>query len=297
MPATLRSMLFVPGDSDKKLNKAAAGQADALILDLEDAVTAERLPFARGLVTDYLRSTKAGGQQQRWVRINPLTDPMADPKPLADLAAVVAGAPDGILLPKTRSAADVVLLDHYLTVLEQREGVALGATRIITVSTETAQAVLTMQGYVGCSARLAGLTWGAEDLSAAIGAATNREESGEYAFTYRMARSLCLVAAHAAEVQAIDTLTTDFRDTDLLRREVRAARREGFTGKIAIHPDQIDPINAGFSPEPEELAHAQAVVDAFAAAPGVGAVQLAGKMLDRPHLVQAQRVLAMRRAG
>jgi citrate lyase subunit beta/citryl-CoA lyase len=154
-----------------------------------------------------------------------------------------------------------------------------------------------MQGYVGCSPRLAGLTWGAEDLSAAIGAATNREESGEYAFTYRMARSLCLVAAHAAEVQAIDTLTTDFRDTDLLRREVRAARREGFTGKIAIHPDQIDPINAGFSPEPEELAHAQAVVDAFDAAPGVGAVQLAGKMLDRPHLLQAQRVLAMRRVG
>jgi len=293
MQTPLRSMLFVPGDSEKKLAKAETGEADALILDLEDAVAPERLPFARGLVLEHLRRTPRGGRQQRWVRINPLSSAAA----LPDLAAVVAGAPDGIVLPKTRTAEDVGRLDHYLTALEQREGVPVGSTRIVTVATETAVAVLTMHGYVGCSPRLAGLTWGAEDLSAALGASTNRDESGEFALTYRIARSLCLLTAHAAEVQAIDTLTADFRDGERLRREVRAARREGFTGKIAIHPDQVGPINAGFSPDADELRHAQAVLDAFAAAGGAGAVQLDGQMLDRPHQVQAARVLAMRRAA
>ncbi len=292
MSTTLRSMLFVPGDSEKKMAKAAAGAADALILDLEDAVAPERLPFARGLVRAYLeRSRGDATRQQRWVRVNPLSNPES----LADLAAVVGGAPDGIVLPKTTSAQDVVRLDHFLTALERRDDVPAGSIRIVPVSTETAVAVLRMEGYVGASPRLAGLTWGAEDLSAAVGASTNRDESGEFAFTYRLARSLCLLTAHACEVQAIDTLTADFRDVARLEREVRAACREGFSGKIAIHPDQVGPINAGFTPDAEALRFAQSVVDTFAANPGVGALQLDGKMLDRPHLVQARRVLAMRR--
>jgi len=293
MPTSLRSMLFVPGDSEKKLAKAAAGDADALILDLEDAVSPERLPLARGVVRAHLDASRGGGRQQRWVRINPLSNPES----LADLAAVVGGAPDGIVLPKTTSAQDAVRLDHFLTALERRDDVAAGSIRIVAVSTETAAAVLRMEGYVGATPRLAGLTWGAEDLSAAVGASTNRDESGEFAFTYRMARSLCLLTAHACEVQAIDTLTADFRDAERLKREVRAARREGFSGKIAIHPDQVGPINEGFSPDADELRFAQAVVDAFESVPGAGAVQLDGKMLDRPHLVQARRVLSMRRAG
>lgn len=207
MQMALRSMLFVPGDSEKKLTKASGGAADALILDLEDAVTADRLPAARTIVRDYLAASRNVVSQQRWVRINPLANPAA----LADLAAVTRGAPNGILLPKTQSATDVIKLDYLLSALEEREGIPVGSTRIMAVSTETPAAVLTMQTYIGCSPRLAGMTWGAEDLSAAIGASTNRDESGELAFTYRMARSLCLIAAHAASVQAIDTLTADFR--------------------------------------------------------------------------------------
>jgi citrate lyase subunit beta/citryl-CoA lyase len=291
MHGILRSMLFVPADSERKLAKGSAGNADALVLDLEDSVVPERRPFARGLVRAHLDARGASPRQQTWVRVNPLDTPEA----LADLAAVIGGAPDGILLPKTRTADDVVRLGHYLTALEQRDGVTLGATRIIAVSTETPMGVLTLQGFAGSTPRLAGLTWGAEDLPAAIGASTNRDDSGELAFTYRLARSLCLLAAHAASVQAIDTVATDFRDPEGLKREVRAARREGFTGKLAIHPDQVDPINAGFTPDEEELRHAQAVIDAFAAAPGAGTIQLDGKMLDRPHLTQAQRVLAMQR--
>ncbi len=291
MHGMLRSMLFVPADSERKLAKGAAGAADALVLDLEDSVVPERRPFARGLVRAYLDGRGASPRQQTWVRVNPLDTPES----LADLAAVIGGAPDGILLPKTRTADDAVRLGHYLTALEQRDGVTLGATRIIAVSTETPMGVLTLQGFAGSTPRLAGLTWGAEDLPAAIGASTNRDDSGEFAFTYRLARSLCLLAAHAAGVQAIDTVATDFRDPEGLKREVRAARREGFTGKLAIHPDQVDPINAGFTPDEEELRHAQAVIDAFAANPGAGTIQLDGKMLDRPHLTQAQRVLAMRR--
>jgi citrate lyase subunit beta / citryl-CoA lyase len=289
----IRSMLFVPGDSEKKLAKATAGDADALILDLEDAVTADRLPFARELVRDYLAGRRNQSRQQTWVRVNPLSTPQS----LVDLAAVVAGGPDGIVVPKVESCADVIRLDHYLTALEQRDDIPGGSIRIIPVATETPKAVFALNGYANCSPRLAGLTWGAEDLSAAIGAATNRDDSGEWTLTYRLARSLCLMAAHAAEVQAIDTLTADFRDHERLRREVRNARREGFSGKLAIHPDQIAAINEGFSPDAAELQHAQAVVDAFASAGGAGAVQLDGKMLDRPHLVQAQRVLAMRRTS
>lgn len=294
----LTSMLFVPGDSEKKMNKALGTAASALILDLEDAVSVERIDIARGMVREFLQAHPDRSRQQLWVRVNPLDTALS----LPDLVAVVAGAPDGILLPKIDSGQDVVLLDHYLTALEAREGIAPGSIRIVPVATETPRSMFALQSYRDVSPRLVGLTWGAEDLSTALGASTNRVDSGEYEFTYQLARSLCLLGAHAAGLQAIDTLTADFRDKERLRREVRAARRAGFTGKIAIHPDQIDDINAGFAPDEQELAHARAVVAAFERAGGAGAVQLDGQMLDKPHLSQAQRVLAMgeamaRRAG
>ena len=289
----LRSMLFVPGDSEKKIAKAADGAADALILDLEDAVTAQRRPLAREIVLNYLRNRNRSVAQQTWVRINPLGSGGSERQTsLEDLTAVVAGAPDGIVVPKTNSGQDVAMLDHFLSALEQRERIASGSIKIIAVSTETAAGVLALASYQACSPRLVGLTWGAEDLAAALGAASNRDETGDWEFTYRMARSLCLLAAHAAQVQPIDTLTVDFRDEQRLQREVRAGRRAGFTGKIAIHPAQIDIINAGFTPDAAEIAHAQQIVDAFAANPQAGALQIDGNMIDRPHLVQAMKVLA-----
>ena len=284
---TLRSLLFVPGDSEKKMLKSQGSPADAVILDLEDAVTHERLPAARSLVREYLLSRRDRSAQQLWVRINPLSTPRA----LPDLAAIVAGAPDGIMLPKAESAADCNLLDHYLTALEHREGLVPGAIRLLPVAPETPRAVLTLDNWSGATARLLGLTWGGEDIAAAIGATTNRLPDGEYDFTYRMARSLCLVAAHAAGLEAIDTLTLNFRDPEGLRRDVERARREGFTGKIAIHPDQVAIINEGFTPAAADIAHAERVVAAFAAG-SAGVVQLDGRMLDRPHLTQAERILA-----
>ena len=289
MASMLKSLLFVPGDSEKKLTKAAGSAASALILDLEDAVSIDRIEIARGMVTEYLRSRADRSQQQLWVRINPLPTPMSMP----DLIAAVKGAADGILLPKVESGTDIETLDHYVTALEQREGVAPGTVRIMAVSTETPQALFAFDSYRNVSSRLAGLTWGAEDLSTALGASTNRVDSGEYEFTYQLARSMCLLGANAAGVQAIDTLTPDFKDRERLQREVRASRRAGFTGKIAIHPDQVDLINQGYMPDEDEVRHANAVVDAFERAGGAGAVQLEGKMLDKPHLTQALRVLAM----
>ena len=284
----LRSMLFVPGDSEKKLAKAASTPADALILDLEDAVSVERIGVARGMVCDYLQQ-QARGQQEIWVRINPLSTDLA----LKDLTAVMPGRPDGIVLPKTLNANDVVMLDHFLSALETREGLTLGSTRIIPVATEVAGALFELQSYAGASPRLTGLTWGAEDLATAVGASTNKDEHGEFEFTFQLARSMCLLAASHAQVQAIDTLTVDFRDGDRLRKDVLRARRSGFTGKLAIHPDQVLPIHAGFAPDTHEVAHAQRIVDAFAQAAGAGAVQLDGKMVDKPHLTQALRLLQL----
>jgi len=284
----LKSLLFVPGDSEKKLARAQCSNADALILDLEDSVAAERTVMARDMVREYMRSRSDRKRQELWVRINPLTSPEA----LSDLAAIVAGAPDGIMLPKAASAQQVIELDHYLSALEEREGVTRGLIRIVPVATETPGALFTLNTYQGASARLTALTWGAEDLSAALGASGNRLENGEFEFTYLLARSLCLAASHAAGLQAIDTINADFRDSDKLKSDVRASRRAGFTGKMAIHPDQVDLINSGYMPDDAEIAHARAVIDAFAKSPGVGTVQLDGNMLDKPHLVQAQRVLS-----
>jgi citrate lyase subunit beta/citryl-CoA lyase len=285
----LRSMLFVPGDSERKLAKGESSPADALILDLEDAVAPDRTAIARGMVRDYLDARPNRERQQLWVRINPLSTPKA----LPDLAAVVGGAPDGILLPKPDSADDIVLLDHYLTALEERDGLPRGRVRIIPVATETARAVFSLGSYAGCSKRLVGMTWGAEDLAAALGANTNKNASGGYAFTYELARSLCLAGAVAADVQPLDTLFVDYRDAAGLAADSRISRQLGFTGRIAIHPDQVATINAAYSPDEAEIAYARRVVEAFNAAPGVGVVGLDGKMLDMPHLKQANRLLEM----
>ena len=284
---TLRSLLFVPGDSEKKMAKAASTGADALLLDLEDAVSQDRLPLARGLVLEYL-SNHERKDQQVWVRINPLNTALS----LPDLVAVMPGKPDGIVLPKPLNASDVQQLDHFLSALEQREGIAVGSTRILPVATELAGALFELQSYAGCSARLAGLTWGAEDLATDIGATTNKKDNGEFDDTFVLARSLCLLASAHAGVQAIDTLNVDFRNDDGLKADVQRARRQGFSGKLAIHPDQVTIINAGFTATPEELQHAQQIVDAFTQAGGAGAVQLDGKMIDKPHLTQALRLLA-----
>lgn len=287
----LTSLLFVPGDSERKFERGRNTAASALILDLEDSVAPERTELARSMVRGFLQANPDRARQRLWVRINPLDSAMA----LSDLVAVVPGMPDGILLPKVESARDVVVLDHFLTALEAREGIAAGRIRIMPVTTETPKALFRMDGYEDASPRLVGLTWGAEDLSTALGASGNRQDDGEYEFTYRLARSLCLVAAHAAGLQAIDTITTDFRDAELTRREIRASRRAGFTGKIAIHPDQVDAINAGYRPDEAEIEHARAVVDAIGRATGTGTAQLDGKMIDKPHLTQALAVL--QRAG
>ena len=283
----LRSLLFVPGDSERKLAKGADTGADALVLDLEDAVDIARLPIARDMVREYLLAHDRQTQQV-WVRINPLDSGLA----LEDLAAVVRGRPDGILLPKVFGAADIVLLDNYLSALETRDGVNPCTIGIMPVATETPTALFALGSYRGSSKRLQALTWGAEDLSAAIGASTNREPNGEYAFTYRLARSQCLLGAYAAGVAAIDTIAANFRDLDALAAEAQASRREGFTGKIAIHPDQVPIINAAFSPDADEVAYAKRVILAFEQAGGAGTVQLDGAMLDRPHLKQAQQLLA-----
>ena len=283
---SLRSFLFVPGDSERKLARGLVSQADALILDLEDAVAPARKALAQGMVAAALAARAAGGPQL-WVRINPM-----DAGGLDDLAAVVRAAPDGIMVPKVDGPADVLRLSHCLDVLERRDGLRQ-ATRILPVATETARAPFALGAYAGTPLpRLYGLTWGAEDLSTALGASTNQDPAGGWAATYRMVRSLCLMAARAAGVEPVETLYADFRDTPGLQASCIAAAAEGFTGRIAIHPDQVAPINAAFMPSGAAVAHAQRVVAAFAQSPDAGAVGLDGMMLDMPHLTQAQRLLA-----
>jgi citrate lyase subunit beta/citryl-CoA lyase len=287
----LRSLLFVPGDSEKKLAKSTSTAADALILDLEDSVAPERTALARVMVAEFLQAHPDRSQQQLWVRINPLQTPEA----LADLVAVMPARPDGIMLPKPLNGLHAQQLDHYLSALETREGLALGSTRIIPVATEVPGALFDLQSYAGASSRLQGLTWGAEDLATAVGASSNRDASGEFTFTYKLARSLCLLASAHAQIQAIDTLSVDFKDMQALALDVQQACREGFSGKLAIHPDQVEVINQGFTPSAHDISHAQRIVDAFAQAHGAGAVQLDGKMVDKPHLTQALRLLNLSR--
>ena len=287
----IRSWLFVPGDSERKLEKARDNAADALILDLEDAVSDDRQDIAREMVRGYLEANPDRARQQLWVRVNPLDTELS----LPDLAAVMAGAPDGICLPKVYSAAEVNTLDHYLSALETREGVALGSTKIVSVATETAASLLTFHTYLeGVSDRLVAMTWGAEDLAAALGASDNRNPAnGEYDDPYLMAKSLCLSTARAIEVQPVGVVFVDYRDLDGLEADCLRDRRAGFIGKVAIHPDQVEVINRAFTPSEDEIAYAGRVVDAFEQNPGTGTVGLDGKMLDMPHLKQARNVLAI----
>ena len=286
----LRSLLFIPGDSEKKLGKADGAGADALILDLEDAVFPANKPRARELIPAFLRDRpRKSRSSQLWVRINPLDSGMI----LEDLVAVVAAGPDGLMLPKCEGPADILKLSHYLDALEAQAGIEVGSTRILPVATETAAAPFTLGDYRTAKLdRLLGLTWGAEDLSAAVGASTNLDDSGAWAQTYRMVRSLTLLGAKAAGVEAIDTLYVDFRDEDGLRAASRASRAEGFTGRIAIHPAQVAAINESYMPSREEIDHANRVIAAFASEPGAGTVGLDGKMIDIPHLKQAHGVIA-----
>jgi citrate lyase subunit beta / citryl-CoA lyase len=282
----MRSFLFVPADSERKLARSLESEADALILDLEDSVAAGNRPTARKLAREFLEA-QGSERIRRYVRINPLASGLA----LDDLAATVGGRPDGILLPKC-VPEDVRTLDHYLAAFETAAAADPGAVRIIAIATETPAAVFALGNYAGTSARLEGITWGAEDLAACLGA-NNRLLDGSYDGPYLLARSLCLLAAGAAGVAAIDTIYTDFRDQAGLAAECAAAKRSGFTAKMAIHPAQLDAINTAFSTSAEERNWAERVVAAFAAQPDSGTLALDGKMIDRPHLVLARRLLGI----
>jgi citrate lyase subunit beta/citryl-CoA lyase len=274
----LRSLLFVPGDRPDRMAKALGSGADALILDLEDAVAPAAKAEARRHVAEFV---DAHGDAQLWVRVNPLDSPENE----KDLAAVLGAHPNGIVLPKAEGGASVNELARRLT--ERGNATA----QILAIATETPAAMFQLGTYGGAK-RLAGLTWGAEDLPAAIGAMTSREEDGSFRAPYELARSLCLFGAAAAGVAPIETVFPAFRDLDGLAAYAARARRDGFTGMMAIHPAQVAVINDAFTPSEAEVADARAVVAAFEAAPGAGALSLDGRMIDRPHLVQAQRILA-----
>lgn len=288
----MRSLLFVPGDSDRKLEKAPTSGADALIIDLEDSISPTRKAEARATTLAFLnRFGATPGRPRLLVRVNSIASGLVD----ADLDTVVAGRPDAIMLPKAEGGASIVHLDAKLAAREAVHGLPDGSIRIVALATETAKALFLAGTYVGASTRLVGLTWGAEDLSAELGAEANRGEDDRFLDPYRLARSLCLAAAAAAEVQAIDTVYVDFRNEAGLRREAEEARRDGFTGKLAIHPGQVEIINAVFTPTADAIAKAKAVVAAFAAEPGAGVVGIGGVMYDRPHLARAKQLLV--RAG
>jgi citrate lyase subunit beta/citryl-CoA lyase len=290
MNTKLRSMLFVPADSERKLAKSLGSGADALILDLEDSVADTRKAVARAMAAEFVAAHASAVASALYVRINPLDTGLA----MADLAGVVVPGLAGIMVPKTMTVADLVQVGHGLDALEARAGMAAGSVRIVPVATETPQAVLQMHGYASTALpRLAGITWGAEDLSAAIGAVSNRDEDGHWSPLYTWANSLCLAAAASAGVPAIDTLHGDFRDSAGLATTSRASRRRGFRGRLAIHPDQVAIINEAYSPSAAELAHARRIVDAFAARPDAGTLSLDGVMLDKPHLTQARRTLGL----
>lgn len=283
----LRSLLFVPGDSERKFAKARTAGADVLILDLEDAVAPSMKLAARSMVSDWLG--EAGViDAALFVRVNPLDTGMtAD-----DLAAVVRPGLAGILVPKANGAQDVATIAAMIDGLEADAGIAPGTIKIMVVATETPQAMFALGSYTPPHPRLIGLTWGAEDLAAAIGATGNKEPDGQWTEPYRLARSMCLFAAASAGVVPVDTLYADFRDGEGLETDCRRARRDGFLGRIAIHPDQVETINRCFTPSEEELAEAHKIVAAFAARPDAGTLGIDGKMYDIPHLKAAQKTLA-----
>jgi citrate lyase subunit beta/citryl-CoA lyase len=290
----LRSLLFVPGDSPKKLDKGMASGADALIVDLEDSISPANKEDARKTALAFLKSARAAKDRPRLlVRVNAIDTGLID----GDLDAVMAAAPDAIMLPKAEGGASVIHLDAKLAVREAENGLPENATGIVAIATETATAMFLVGTFRNASTRLKGLTWGAEDLSADLGAQANRDKDGNFLDPYRLARSLCLAGAASASVQPIDTVYVDFRNDAGLRRETEEARRDGFTAKMAIHPAQVEVINNVFTPTAEAIAHARRVVNAFAATPGGGVVGIDGVMYDRPHLLRAQTMLARAKAA
>jgi citrate lyase subunit beta / citryl-CoA lyase len=290
----MRSLLFIPGDDEKKLGKGVGSGADALILDLEDSVSAPRKAAARQITAQYIAATRLLQARPRlYVRINALDTPLWED----DLTGIMGARPDGILLPKARSGEDVHTLSIALHHAEERTGAPTGATRIIAIATEVAVSLLKLATYVEASARLEGLTWGAEDLAAAVGAHANREADGSWTSPYQLARNLCLFTAVAADAQPIDTVFVNFRDEAGFRAEARTAARDGFTGKMAIHPSQVAPINEIFTPKPEEVARAREIVQAFADNPDAGVLAIGGHMVDRAHVKGAERILARAKAA
>ena len=288
----MRSLLFVPGDSDRKLQKSLQSGADALIVDLEDSVVPSGKPAARKMTAAFFAGLgDRNALPPLFIRINDLTSGFTE----ADLDAVVPLAPTGLVLPKVRGGADVRSVAELVEAREQAAGLAPGSISFLAIATETPQAVLAMGSFEGASPRLKGLAWGGEDLATAVGASTNRDAAGAYTGAMQLARNLCLLAAAAADVQAIDTVFTDFRDPVGLEQEARDAARDGFTGKMAIHPNQVATINAVFTPNEADVAHAEAVIAAFEAEPEAGVVSVDGRMLDRPHLAMAERTLARAR--
>jgi citrate lyase subunit beta/citryl-CoA lyase len=291
----MRSLLFIPADDERKLGKGLATGADALILDLEDAVSASRKPAARTLAAQYIADTRGKeGRPRLYVRINALDTNLWQ----EDVAGVIGAQPDGVLLPKPRSGDDVHKLSLALRHKEEEAGLPPGSTRIIAIATETPIALFQLHTFFDSSSRLEALTWGAEDLSALTGSHANRQADGRtWTSPYRLARDLTLFAAAAAGVAAIDTVYVSLRDTEGLRAECEAAARDGFTGKMAIHPGQVATINAAFTPSAEEVALAQEIVRLFADNPGAGTLSLRGQMLDKPHLARAERTLARAKAA
>lgn len=288
-PIAARSWLFAPGDSEKKMTKAMEGEADIVLIDLEDAVAPDAKVAARPMVHDFI----ASNPEQRgrlWVRINPLDGLHT----LDDLVAIMPARPGGIMLPKVYGRQDVETLDRYLEALEVANGIEQGSTPVIVLITETAEAMFHTGDYKGAP-RVVALTWGAEDLADSIGASSNKEADGSYAFTYELARSLTVLGAATAGVTAIETISADFKDLEALKARAEKVRRDGYRGMMAIHPAQVPVINAAFTPTEAEIAEAQEIVDVFAANPGVGAIGWKGGMLDRPYLARAERLL--RQAG
>jgi citrate lyase subunit beta / citryl-CoA lyase len=290
----MRSLLFIPGDDEKKLAKGLGSGADVLLIDLEDSVAPARKAEGRRIATAFIgEARKAAKRTRLFVRVNAQATGLTG----EDLDAVMAAVPDGIMLPKCQSGDDVQLLSSMIAVREAENDLPDGYADIIAIATETAASLFHMGTYAGASRRLLGLTWGGEDLSADLGAETNRLSDGSYTDPYRLARSLCLVGASAAAVQPIDSVFTSFRDLDGLRAEAEAARRDGFTAKMAIHPAQVPVINAVFTPSPETVARARRIVNVFAENPGLGVVGMDGEMLDMPHLRRAERILAQAQAA
>jgi citrate lyase subunit beta/citryl-CoA lyase len=284
----MRSLLFVPADGGAKLDKALGSGADAVIIDLEDSIAPERKQAARAACLNYLKTVQPRAQRPRLlVRINGLETGLTDD----DLAAVVPGKPDAILFPTAEGGTSLIHLDAKLTAQEAIAGVPDGSIKVLAQTVESALGLFLAGTFRDASARLIGMTWGPEDLSAELGAEATREADGSLTEPYRLARAMCLFGSATAKVPAIETIHVDFRNLEALRRDTELARRDGFTGRLAIQPAQVPVINDVFTPSAEQIDQAKQIVAAFAARPGAGTVGIGGKMYDRPHLVRAQRLL------